>query len=64
MLETSIKLNWSTGSTANAISVDTEGTYTVIFTDNNGCSNSDAVFVDVFELPVPIISGDTNHLWW
>jgi hypothetical protein len=48
---------WSTGSTAQFITVSTPGTYTVTVTDGNGCSGSNSIVVSVFPAPVPVISG-------
>ena len=38
---------WSTGETAQQITVDSAGTYTVIITDENGCTDVDHIQVDV-----------------
>ncbi len=45
---------WSTGSQSSSITVIEEGTYSVIITDENGCSNSDAITVT---------SNCVNDLW-
>lgn len=38
---------WSTGSTSSSITVDKTGTYTVVATNQNGCSATDAIDVTV-----------------
>jgi gliding motility-associated-like protein len=48
---------WSDGSAASTLSVDTENTYSVTVTDDNGCQNEDAIDITVYPLPQPIIDG-------
>lgn len=48
---------WSTGSTAQSITVSTAGTYSVTVTDNNGCTGSTSIIIAVFPNPAPVISG-------
>ncbi len=48
---------WSTGSTAQFITVNSTGTYTVTVTDNNGCTGSNSITVFIFANPAPVISG-------
>ncbi|MCF8372074.1 MAG: T9SS type A sorting domain-containing protein [Bacteroidales bacterium] len=38
---------WSNGATTQTITVGTQGQYEVVVTDNNGCSNSDEVYLTV-----------------
>jgi len=48
---------WSTTETSSAITVTTSGSYTVTFTDVNGCSaTSSATSVSVSNAPVPTVS--------
>ncbi|CAD5295714.1 MULTISPECIES: PKD domain-containing protein [unclassified Imperialibacter] len=42
---------WSTGETTRKISVTTSGLYSVSFVDQNGCTDSDEVFIAVSPLP-------------
>ncbi|WOK06404.1 PKD domain-containing protein [Imperialibacter roseus] len=42
---------WSTGETTRKISVTTSGLYSVSFVDQNGCTDSDEVFITVSPLP-------------
>ena len=43
---------WSTGEVSESISVDTPGDYTVLVTDNNGCSALKTVKVTQIDLPI------------
>jgi large repetitive protein len=48
---------WSTGATSHSILVDETGTYSVEYTDNNGCSSiSNLINVSVSDAPTPTIS--------
>lgn len=48
---------WSTAATTNNITVNSTGTYTVTYTDGNGCSaTSNAINVNVSSSPLPSIS--------
>ncbi|MES2139729.1 MAG: GEVED domain-containing protein [Bacteroidota bacterium] len=49
---------WSDNSTLQTLVVGTAGTYSVTVTDNNGCSNSDAIVVAVNALPVINLGSD------
>ena len=53
---------WSTGATTQAISVNTPGSYSVIVTDNSGCSGSIAVTANVNPLPVVSFSATSACL--
>src|SRR5205085_1993825 len=50
---------WSTGSTAQSISVNTAGTFTVTVTNGNGCTGSASVTTTVNPNPIPSINGAT-----
>ena len=53
---------WSNGSVANAITVNASGTFTVTYTDNNGCSaTSTSTIVDVSNAPVPTINASATE---
>lgn len=53
---------WSNGSVSNAITVNASGTFTVTYTDNNGCSaTSTATIVDVSNAPVPTINASATE---
>ncbi|MDD4848509.1 MAG: T9SS type A sorting domain-containing protein, partial [Bacteroidales bacterium] len=51
---------WSTGATTQSITVSESGIYSVVVTNNNGCSNSAEVTVTVHALPEVSISGNTT----
>jgi len=51
---------WNTGATGNSINVSNAGTYTVIVTDNNGCSNQASQQLAVTNNPTPVITGATS----
>ncbi|MDQ3190420.1 MAG: choice-of-anchor J domain-containing protein [Bacteroidota bacterium] len=40
--------NWSNGATTQSISVSTSGSYIINVIDNNSCSNSDTILVNIF----------------
>ena len=48
---------WSEGSSGQTITVATTGTYSVVVTDVNGCTNETSINVSVDPLPVPEITG-------
>jgi gliding motility-associated-like protein len=52
--------SWSTGSSAQNISVNTSGWYVVTVTNNFGCSASAHLYVTVNQLPTPAITGGTG----
>ncbi len=57
----SVDYTWSTGSTANTITVTTSGEYWVQLENPNGCSTFDTVTVALLPRPeTPVISGDTT----
>lgn len=47
---------WNNGSTNNTLYIDTEGTYSVIGTDTNGCWGAASVTVAVYSITPPVIS--------
>jgi gliding motility-associated-like protein len=47
---------WSTGATTGSISISTGGTFSVVLTDANGCTATDAITVD-FVTPAPVDLG-------
>ncbi len=51
---------WSTGETTPTITVSDGGNYGVIVTDQDGCSGSTNVTVDLNQNPAPIIAGSTT----
>jgi len=50
---------WSTGDTTHSIAVHEEGTYTVSVTDAEGCTNTDAVFVEPRNCECPLYIPNT-----
>ncbi|MEM6262827.1 MAG: PKD domain-containing protein [Bacteroidota bacterium] len=53
---------WSTQSATPTISADTAGLYTVLVTDNNGCSGTDSLRIDPGSSPRPVISPQGDSL--
>ncbi|PLX18536.1 MAG: hypothetical protein C0599_12195 [Salinivirgaceae bacterium] len=53
---------WNDGSTGQTIEVNSTGTYAVSVTDQNGCSNSDNVFINVLALPVSDFTFTSDQL--
>lgn len=51
---------WSTGSTTRDITVASTGAYSVTVADGNGCTNSDAINVSVYDLPEVSLGNDTS----
>jgi hypothetical protein len=49
----SVSYLWNTGETTQSITIETAGTYTCTITDENACSNSDALTLSI--LPAPIV---------
>lgn len=47
--------SWSNGATGNSLSGLSQGSYSVVVTDNNGCSKKDTVVVLVSDKPQPAI---------
>jgi len=41
--------SWSIGETADSIYVDTQGSYSVLITDQNGCTEMDAIYIEIDE---------------
>jgi len=50
---------WSTGDTTQSTSVANSGFYSVVFHDNQGCSNTDSIFVQIIDLPNITLGNDT-----
>ena len=53
---------WSTGATGNSISVSTPGTYSVIFSDINGCRGKLSATVNSLSNPSPTITFASGNL--
>lgn len=53
--------NWSNGATTQVINAVTQGTYSVIVTDNNGCMGYDTAVVTENPAPVVNIGNDTSY---
>ncbi|MBI35501.1 MAG: hypothetical protein CMP67_09085 [Flavobacteriales bacterium] len=51
---------WNTGETASSINVSHEDLYSVDVVDENGCSNSDSVYLKINEIPTLDINKDTT----
>jgi hypothetical protein len=49
---------WSTGENAQQIDISTQGTFSVIVTDGNGCKGSDTITTRLSVTPQPVISGN------
>ena len=52
--------NWNPSGNTQNISVDDAGVYTLIVTDQNGCTGSATTTVTVYNNPTPTISGDLD----
>ena len=50
---------WSTGDTTQSVSLNTAGMYSLYFEDNQGCSNTDSVYVNIYSLPNIELGNDT-----
>lgn len=50
--------SWSTGATTQTINVSTAGSYSVVVTDLNGCTGSDASTISMNSLPVVTLGAD------
>jgi hypothetical protein len=48
---------WSTTALTNSITVNSVGSYSVVVTDNNGCTGGASVLINGFTPPTPVISG-------
>lgn len=53
------KYQWSTGSTANTITVKNTGTYTLIGSTTSGCTDSTAITIELKTPVFPVIQGDS-----
>ncbi|HEX2935982.1 MAG TPA: gliding motility-associated C-terminal domain-containing protein [Bacteroidales bacterium] len=54
---------WNTGSTANSITVNSEGWYKLTVTDDNGCSAFDSLYVTMAQNPAIHLGVDTTLCW-
>ena len=52
-----VSYEWSDGTSEQTIDVDTAGVYSVMVTNDNGCSAQDSIEVTLDTIPVPQISG-------
>jgi hypothetical protein len=50
---------WNTGDTTQSVSLNTSGMYSLYFEDNQGCSNTDSVYVNIHSLPNIELGNDT-----
>ncbi|MCB9274756.1 MAG: gliding motility-associated C-terminal domain-containing protein [Lewinellaceae bacterium] len=48
---------WSNNATTASVAISTPGSYTLVVTDNNGCSDSATMDITEHPLPVPAITG-------
>ncbi|MEO8149378.1 MAG: hypothetical protein ABI723_17160, partial [Bacteroidia bacterium] len=55
-----VSYQWSNGTTTQTIIVSVTANYSVVVTDNNGCSNNDTVNVIVNPLPIVVLGNDTS----
>lgn len=51
---------WSTGKSTKKITVHNSGSFSVVVTDTNGCSNSDSIKVTINPLPTVQLGNDTS----
>jgi hypothetical protein len=54
-----VSYNWSNGGTANCINPSSTGTYTIVVTDNHGCTGQSNQSFTLDTLPVSTITGPT-----
>lgn len=55
-----VSYEWSTGETSQTISVDTEGTYSVLVDDGSGCFGNASLFISASTEPQPVVSLDDD----
>lgn len=55
-----VQYQWSDGSTAATIEVQTGGEYAVTVVDENGCTGNTSIIVTELEAPAPVISGNLS----
>ncbi|MEZ4883209.1 MAG: gliding motility-associated C-terminal domain-containing protein [Chitinophagales bacterium] len=58
VVETYNSYNWSNGDAGQNISINTGGTYTVTVTNTDGCTATNAITVQSFLHPSPVITGE------
>lgn len=58
---TGLSYAWSTGDTSSSLLVSSSGMYSLVATDNNGCSNMDMTNVTIWALPVVSVGQDTSY---
>ncbi len=51
---------WSTGATTSSITVNTAGTYSLIFTNAGGCVSYDTITVSILGAPSKVLGNDTS----
>ncbi len=51
---------WNTADTSQIITANTSGTYSVVVANSNNCTNSDGIFLEVFELPIIVWTGTAS----
>jgi len=56
-----ISYDWSDGNRDPIRTVNNSGTYTVVGTDANGCSNQASIIIEQNELPQPVITGSKTY---
>ena len=49
---------WSNGSTAQILTVDSTGSYSLVYTDTNGCQVNDTLLIEFFDPPIVITDED------
>ena len=55
-----LEYNWSTLDTVQQIQVDTAGRYSLIVTDNNGCTSEDSIQISINPLPSVSLGNDST----
>ncbi len=55
-----VDYQWSNGSTATTIVVETGGEYGVTVIDENGCAGNTSVIITALEAPAPVIAGNLS----
>jgi hypothetical protein len=51
---------WSNSTTAQTLTITSSGTYNVLVTDTNNCSNRDTIAITINPLPIVALSGNTK----